>query len=107
MTITTGLKNENELSYSIFYRGSPIIASSPLGLEFENEKPLSRDLTVVSDKEKMVKENWKPVYGEKDNYLNHYKEVTIQFKERKTPYRLFSLTMLEKNGQAMVIRPIK
>ncbi|MBB2147583.1 glycoside hydrolase family 97 protein [Pedobacter gandavensis] len=92
LTISTSLKNENELSYAISHLGSPIIANSPLGLEFENERPLSKDLTVVSTKEKMVKENWKPLYGEKDSYLDHYKEVTIQFKEGKMPYRLFSLT---------------
>lgn len=93
LTITTGLKNEKALSYAVSYQGSLIIANSPLGLEFDNEKSLSEDLTMVSVKEKVVKENWKPVYGEKDNYLNHYKEVTIQFKEDKAPHRQFSMSL--------------
>lgn len=92
LTFSTSLNNENRLSYSISWQGSPVIANSPLGLEFENEKTLSEDLTVQSLKEKTVKEKWKPVYGEKDNYLDHYNEVTIQFKERKMPFRLFSIT---------------
>jgi alpha-glucosidase len=93
LTITTGLKNEDALSYAVSYQGKLIILNSPLGLEFENEKALSADLTMISFKEKIVKENWKPVYGEKDNYLNYYKEVTVQFKENKMPNRLFSMTL--------------
>ena len=93
LTITTSLKNENTLGYAVSYQGSPIIGNSPLGLEFENERPLAEDLTMVSVKEKMVKENWKPVYGEKDNYLNYYKEVTVWFKEHKAPYRSLSMTL--------------
>ncbi|WP_316753100.1 glycoside hydrolase family 97 protein [Pedobacter gandavensis] len=92
LTLRTSLNHSTGLSYSISYQGSLIIENSPLGLEFENDKPLSEDLEVLSVKEKNVREKWKPVYGEKDNYLDHYKEVTIQFKERKTPYRLFSIT---------------
>jgi len=93
LRLMTSMKDENALSYSISYLGSPIIENSPLGLEFENEKPLSENLMVVSVKEKTVKENWKPVYGEKNNYLNYYREATVQFKEDKMPYRLFSMTL--------------
>nr|WP_199077302.1 glycoside hydrolase family 97 protein [Pedobacter sp. ASV19] len=93
LTVSTGIKDKNALSYSISYQGSPIIENSPLGLEFENEKPLSENLMVVSVKEKVVKENWKPVYGEKNNYLNYYREATVQFKEDKMPYRSFSMTL--------------
>jgi len=93
LRLMTSMKGENALSYSISYLGSPIIENSPLGLEFENEKPLSENLMVVSVKEKTVKENWKPVYGEKNNYLNYYREATVQFKEDKMPYRLFSMTL--------------
>lgn len=92
LTIRSSLKNEHTLSYAISYLGSPVIANSPLGLEFENEKPLGTDLSLVSATEKTVKENWKPVYGEKDQYLDYYKEVTVQLKEDKSPFRSFSLT---------------
>lgn len=93
LTITTGLKKNKALSYAVSYQGKPIIENSPLGLEFEDEMTLSVDLAILSVKEKIVKENWKPVYGEKDNYLNYYKEVTVQFKENKIPNRLFSMTL--------------
>ncbi|WP_316834223.1 glycoside hydrolase family 97 protein [Pedobacter nutrimenti] len=93
LRVMTSVKGGNTLSYSISYLGGPIIENSPLGLEFENEKPLSENLVVVSVKEKVLKENWKPVYGEKNSYLNYYREATVQFKEDKTPYRFFSMTL--------------
>ena len=92
LTISTGLKNEPNLNYSISHQGSLIIAASPLGLEFGNEKSLSDHLEIISIKQKLVNETWKPVYGEKNVYPDHYKEVIIQFKENKTPYRSFSIT---------------
>lgn len=91
LIITTGTSN-NTLSYSISYQGAPIIANSPLGLEFENENALSENLSIVSVKRKLVNEKWKPVYGEKNSYSDHYNEVIIQFKSAKEPARLFSIT---------------
>ncbi|MEJ2903477.1 glycoside hydrolase family 97 protein [Pedobacter panaciterrae] len=82
----------NSLSYSISYAGVQVIANSPLGLEFENDNPLSENLAIVSAKRKLVNEQWNPVYGEKNTYSDNYNEVTIQFKEHKEPFRLFSVT---------------
>lgn len=92
LTISTGFKNDPTLNYSVSYQGNMMVEVSPLGLEFENINSLSRDLEMVSVKQKLVKERWKPVYGEKNSYLDNYKEVTIQFKESKSPFRSFSIT---------------
>jgi len=92
LTISTALKNEPILNYSILYQGNMLIAASPLGLAFEGEKQLADQLAIVSFQEKLVNETWKPVYGEKNLYRDNHKEVIIQFKETQTPYRLFSIT---------------
>ncbi|NQX41605.1 alpha-glucosidase [Pedobacter steynii] len=92
LKVSTGLKNEPALNYSVLYQDNLIIAASALGLEFENENALSDNLDFISVKQKLVNETWKPVYGEKNRYLNHYKEAIIQLKELKTPFRSFSIT---------------
>lgn len=91
LSIGTKLKNENALSYSISYQGSAIIAASPLGLEFENETPLSANLNIVGINQKTVKLSWKPVYGERNFYPDIYSEAIIEFKENTTPFRSFSI----------------
>lgn len=92
LTITTGSGNNDALSYAVSWQGKPILANSPLGLEFENGKTLSTGIDILSVNQKIVKENWKPVYGEKDNYLNYYNEVTVQFSEKMSG-RLFSMDL--------------
>lgn len=92
LSVSTSLKNKPALNYSVLYQGNLIIAASALGLEFENENALSDNLEVTSVKQKLVDETWKPVYGEKNLYLNHYKEAIIQLRELKMPYRSFSIT---------------
>src|SRR6187397_1506531 len=92
ITFSTKSKDENGLTYSITHQGSVIIATSPLGLEFENENSLSANLTMVAVNQKSVKLNWKPVYGERNLYPDNYSEAIIQFKENLTPFRSFSIT---------------
>lgn len=92
LIITDNLRKPNALNYSISYKGSLVVMNSPLGLEFENENSLSENLKIVSVKRKLVNETWKPVYGEKNIYHDHYNEVIVQFKEEIAPYRLFSVT---------------
>lgn len=92
LMISTGKKNDPALNYSVWYQGNVVIAASPLGLEFEHENPLSGHLEIISVNQKMVNETWNPVYGEKNAYPDHYKAVTIQFKENTSPYRSFSIS---------------
>lgn len=92
LSIDTRLTNTSELSYSITSKGSMLIAPSPLGLEFENEDPLSANLAIVGVHKKKVKHSWKTVYGEKNLYPDNYSEAVIQFKENVTPFRSFSVT---------------
>lgn len=91
-TISTKLKNENVLSYSITFQGDLVIANSPLGLEFENENSLSSNLNMIAVNQKSVKLSWKPVYGERNLYPDIYSEAIIQFKENAIPNRTFSIS---------------
>ena len=92
LTISTFLNKEPILNYSITYQGKILIEASPLGLEFEAEKPLTNNIDVISITQKLINETWKPVYGEKNLYHDNHREVVIQLKENKTPYRLFFIT---------------
>ncbi len=92
LIINTTLNNKSILNYAVLYQGNTIIEASPLGLEFENESPLSEHLNIVSVKQNVVNEKWKPVYGERAAYLNNYKDVNIQLKESKAPFRSFAIT---------------
>ena len=90
-------EKDNALFYSIVIQGNIIIADSPLGLAFENQVPLHTKLQIVSSPQKEVNEPWKPVYGEKNQYSNHYNETTLNLKEINTPFRNFSVVVRAYN----------
>lgn len=91
LTLSTEMQNKSALNYTITFKGNVLIAASPLGLEFEGEDPLSAHLEIVSASQKLVKDTWKPVYGEKNIYADHFRNVVIQFKENTKPFRSFSM----------------
>jgi len=88
---------DNAAFYSVKNQGKVILAESPLGFEFENQKPLRTNLQIVSKSQRSVNSVWKPVYGEKSQYTDHFNEVIIQLKETSAPGRLFSLTFRAYN----------
>ena len=52
--------------YSIANNGKIILAESPLGFEFKNQKELRSNLQILSVKRKSINTCWKPVYGERN-----------------------------------------
>jgi alpha-glucosidase len=90
-------QKNNAPFYSVSNNGKVIIEASPLGLEFENQKTLQANLLIVSTKRTSINSSWKPVYGERSQYPDHYNEVVIELKESTAPNRKFSLTFRAYN----------
>ena len=97
ITVKLNPEKDNALFYSVANQGNIIIADSPLGMTFENQEPFQAGLKIVSAQQKEVNEPWKPVYGERNQYSNHYNETTINLKEIKTPFRSFSIIVRAYN----------
>ncbi|MEO8110489.1 MAG: glycoside hydrolase family 97 N-terminal domain-containing protein, partial [Ginsengibacter sp.] len=91
-TFTIDAQKNNAVFYSVKNKDKIILAESPLGLEFENQKALQTNLQILSVKRTAVNTSWKPVYGEKNKYPDHYNEVLIQLKEANAPGRKFAVT---------------
>jgi len=91
LTLSTGTADKPGLTYRVNFKGQVVLAASPMGFEFEHQLPLSNHLQLVLAKEKLINTSWKPVYGERDSYRDHYRAVTIQLKETTKPFRSFSI----------------
>jgi alpha-glucosidase len=87
----------NSAFYSVSNQGEIILDESPLGFEFENQKALQSNLRIVSVQRKSVNTFWKPVYGERKQYPDHYNEMVIQLEESILPMRKFSITFRAYN----------
>lgn len=72
-------------SYSLNYKGKPVIKSSKLGLELKNdEKSLLNSFTIVDTKASTFDEVWKPVWGEVASIRNHYNELAVTLNQEGT-----------------------
>ena len=72
-------------SYSLNYKGKPVIKSSKLGLELKNdEKSLLNSFTIVDTKTSTFDEVWKPVWGEVASIRNHYNELAVTLNQDGT-----------------------
>jgi len=78
--------------YRVGYRGKTIIADSRLGLEIQGgPSGEGWDLTKVSHSQHDI--NWRPVCGERSVVRDHYNQVVLELKERRTPHRVLQVML--------------
>lgn len=65
--------------YSCTFKGQPIIQPSALGLELAGGRTAPGRVHIESVSESTVDTTWKPVYGEKSQYPDHYHQALIRF----------------------------
>ena len=91
-SIVFNVNNSEKISYSITFRGQPVINSSQLGFEFKNEPPMSGGFAVEDQSAQSFNETWKPVVKSKHaEILNNYNELTLKLKEKANPMRFVKL----------------
>ncbi|MGD0922163.1 MAG: glycoside hydrolase family 97 N-terminal domain-containing protein, partial [Terriglobia bacterium] len=77
--------------YRVSYQGQPVLADSPLGLDFKGGKPLDQDLKILGSGRQSRDESWENRFGARRNIRNHYNELTVSVRERRAPGRRIDL----------------
>jgi alpha-glucosidase len=90
--VTFNASDTSFMNYQVERDDQLIIQSSRLGFELENAPDIGRDLEIVSFSKSSVNQNWKPVYGEKSEIPNNYRELVVKLKETNPPKREFEIT---------------
>ena len=76
--IVMNVNTEETLSYSVEYCGKEVIASSPMGFEFEGEKPMSGNMVLTSAPVINLKsESWTPVVRNKHAEVHQIWNETV------------------------------
>ncbi len=82
---TFGVGENSELLYTINYKGDKVVTQGEMGLNIKGlETPCN--LKVASTKRSSKNETWKPIYGERSEVKNNYKELIIELTEGDSPY---------------------
>jgi alpha-glucosidase len=77
--------------YRVSYRGKPVLADSPLGLDFKGARALDRDFAIVGTNRQRHDEAWQNPFGAQRNVRDHYNQLTISLRERSSPGRRVDL----------------
>lgn len=68
--------------YRVYYKGTPLLLDSRLGLRLEGQPHLLNGFTIKSHYYESKDEEWRPVYGERNRVLDRYNELTVVLSEQ-------------------------
>ncbi len=79
-------------SYSVTYKGKPVIRSSNLGFQIRDQAPLQDNLSVLTEDREVIRQQWQTVWGERLQINDHYNELSLQLREQNGDKRTLGLT---------------
>ena len=77
--------------YQVSYKGSPVLADSPLGLNFKGARALDRDFEIVGSDRQSRDSTWENALGAQRKVRDHYNQLTVSLRERLAPGRRVDL----------------
>jgi hypothetical protein len=84
ITLSFSLQAGGVPTYSLSYKGRPVIKPSHLGLELKGAPSLTSGFAVASEQKTTFDQTWQPVWGEVKNIRNHYNELTVTLTQAAT-----------------------
>jgi alpha-glucosidase len=73
--------------YAVQHEDSPVITSSRLGFELQDQPALNDEFEISSVEQSTFDETWTQVWGEKEEIRNHYNELKVNLRETLEPNR--------------------
>jgi hypothetical protein len=84
VALTFSLQAGGVPTYSLTYKGRPVIKPSHMGLELKEGPALTNGFAVTGTKTRTFDETWTPVWGETKTIRNHYNELTVTLTQAAT-----------------------
>ena len=92
LTITVGVNGEGRAQYRVDRLGKPVVRDSQLGFLFTDQPQMLRNFEIVGKQQVSDHdETWNTPWGEDRTIRDHYRAVTIDFREKSALHRRFSL----------------
>jgi alpha-glucosidase len=86
--------------YRVSYHGVPVLADSPLGLDFAGARALDRDFEITGTAHQSHDATWTNAFGARRNVPDHYNELRISLREKQAPRRQVDLIFRAYNEGA-------
>lgn len=78
------LAEKGSPSYSVNYKGKPVILPSLMGVYVKGENDLASDFKIEVSQTASFNETWKPVLGEQSTIKNQYNQLSVSLIQAKT-----------------------
>ncbi len=73
--------------YRVAWKGVPILADSPLGLDFKDATPLDQDFDIVGTERRASDTSWENSLGPQKRVPDRYNQLSVSLRERRAPQR--------------------
>ena len=97
IVVNFGLTDNGGLRYDVAYRGKPVVTRSLLGLEVKEFPNLIKNFRVTNVDFREHDETWKPVYGERSEVRDQYREMVVDLAGADLPTSNLQLTFRAYN----------
>lgn len=97
--IAFALNDQGQLRYTVKHGDTPLVESSALGFELKKHS-LKEGFELVASETATENSTWKTVWGEREVIANHYNELTIHLKQKKSGLLLDVIARAYDDGVA-------
>ncbi|MCB2380505.1 glycoside hydrolase family 97 protein [Hymenobacter sp. BT635] len=84
LTLSVVLQEGGIPTYSLTYKGKPVLKPGKLGLELKNTTSLTSGFAQTAVQRRSFDESWQPVWGEVKTIRNHYNELALTLTQATT-----------------------
>jgi glucan 1,4-alpha-glucosidase len=91
---------QGQLSYTLTYKASPVVATSKLGIELTGAPSLVTGFVLSNIDSSRHDSTWEPVWGEVKNIRNHYHELAVTLSQAATERTMLVRFRLFNDGLA-------
>jgi alpha-glucosidase len=81
------------LYYRVTYKGTAVLADSPLGLDLHGAAPLGRDLEVLGIEKRSVASTWENAFGAQRVIPDKFNELVAKLREKAAPGRRLDVVL--------------
>ena len=81
LKLSFSLTDEGVPTYKIDYKDIPVVKTSRLGMELNEENSLMDKVRINKVSTSSFDETWQPVWGEESNIRNHYNELFVELEK--------------------------
>jgi alpha-glucosidase len=79
--------------YRVTYKGAPVLADSPLGLDLDGADALDHDLEVLGTEKRSHDATWENAFGALRTVPDKYNELVVSLGEKKPPRRRLNVVL--------------